>query len=95
MLACVTLLLLLFSYANDVVLMLISWNLHKKSNEVSISTMSSLASLSFIGQVTKHITVKWTVIASIVLIYPKTIFPEGKLFRLGFEPIVETINYVK
>ena len=38
----------------NVVFMLISWNLHKKSNEVSVKTRSSLASLSFIGQVTKH-----------------------------------------
>ena len=40
--------------------MLISKNLHKKSNEVSIKTGSTPASLSFIGQVTKHTTVKWS-----------------------------------
>ena len=42
--------------------MLISKNLHKKSSEVSIKTRSTLASLSFISQVTKHTTVKWTVL---------------------------------
>ena len=43
-----------FSYVKDVVLMLITWNLHKKSNEVSIKTRSTLASFRFIGLVTKH-----------------------------------------
>ena len=47
-----------FSYVHEVALMLISWNLHKKTSEVSIKTRSTLASLSFIGQVTKHTTVK-------------------------------------
>ena len=42
--------------------MLISNNLHKKSGEVSIKTRSTPASLSFIGQVTKHTTVKWTIL---------------------------------
>ena len=42
--------------------MLISNNLHKKSNEVSIKTGSTPASLSFIGQVTKHTTVNWTIV---------------------------------
>ena len=46
---------------NDVVVMLISKNLHKKSSEISIKTRSTPASLSFIGQVTKHTTVKWTI----------------------------------
>ena len=41
--------------------MLISKNLHKKGTEVSIKTKSTPASLSFIGQVTKHTTVKWTI----------------------------------
>ena len=41
--------------------MLISKNLHKKSSEVSIKTRSTPASVSFIGQVTKHTTVKWTI----------------------------------
>ena len=41
--------------------MLISKNLHKKSSEVSIKTMSTPASLSFMGQVTKYTTVKWTI----------------------------------
>ena len=41
--------------------MLISTNLHKKSSEVSIKTRSTPASLSFIGQVFKHTTVKWTI----------------------------------
>ena len=42
----------------DVVVMLISNNLHKKGSEISIKTRSTPASLSFIGQVTKHTTVK-------------------------------------
>ena len=42
--------------------MLISKNLHKKSSDVSIQTSSTPASLSFIGQVTKHTTVKWTIL---------------------------------
>ena len=41
--------------------MLISWNLHKKSSEVSIKTPSTIATFSFIGQVTKHTTVKWSI----------------------------------
>ena len=41
--------------------MLISKNLHKEGTEVSIKTRSTPASLSFTGQVTKHITVKWTI----------------------------------
>ena len=39
--------------------MLISKNLHAKSSDVSIKTRSTPASLSFIGQVTKHTTVRW------------------------------------
>ena len=50
-----------FCYVNDVVVTLISKNLHKKGSEVSIKTRSTPASLSFIGQVTKHTTVKWTI----------------------------------
>ena len=42
--------------------MLISKNLHKKSSEVCIKTRSTPASLSFIDQVTKHTTVKWTIV---------------------------------
>ena len=45
--------------------MLISKNLHKKGNEVSIKTRSTPASLSFTGQVTKDTTVKWTIVAFI------------------------------
>ena len=45
---------LIFFYFNDVVLMLISRNLHKKSSEVSIRAKSTPASLSFKGQETKH-----------------------------------------
>ena len=52
-----------FSYVNDVVVVIISKNLHKKGNEVSIKTKSTPASLSLTGQVTKHTTVKWTIIA--------------------------------
>ena len=46
----------------DAVLMLISRNLHKKNNEVSIKTRSHPASLSFKGQATKHTTVKWSAV---------------------------------
>ena len=52
-----------FSYANDAVLMLISRNIHKKSNEVSIRTRSPPASFSFKGQATKNTTVKWSIMA--------------------------------
>ena len=41
--------------------MRISWDLHKKSSEVSLKTRSTLASLSFISQLTKHTTAKWSV----------------------------------
>ena len=60
-----------FSYVNDAVLMLIRWNLHKKSSEVSIKTRSTPASLSFKGQATKHTTVKWSNIMF------KTLCPKG------------------
>ena len=43
------------------VVMLISKNLHEKSIEVSIETRSTPALFSFIGQLTKHTTVKWTI----------------------------------
>ena len=43
--------------------MLISKNLHKKSSELSIKARSTPASLSFIGQVTKHTTVKWSIVS--------------------------------
>ena len=46
---------------NYVVVMVISKNLHMKISEVSIKTGLTAASLSFIGQVTKHTTVKWTI----------------------------------
>ena len=51
-----------FSHVNYVVVMLISTNLHKKSGEVSIKTRSTPVSLSFLDQVTKDTTVKWTVV---------------------------------
>ena len=43
-------------HVNDAVLMLISRNLCSKSSEASIKTWSTLASLSFKGQATKHTT---------------------------------------
>jgi len=49
------------SYANEIVLMLISKNLHKKSREVSIKTTSTPASLLLKGQATKHTVVKWSI----------------------------------
>ena len=50
-----------FSYDNDGVLLLISRNLHEKSNKVHIKTRSTPASLSFKDQVTKHTMVKWSI----------------------------------
>ena len=41
--------------------MLTSWYLNKKGREVSIKARSPRASLAFIGQVTKHTTVKWPI----------------------------------
>ena len=41
--------------------MLTSFQLHKKSSEVSIKTRSTPASLSIQGQDTKHTTVKWPI----------------------------------
>ena len=45
-----------FSYVNDVVLILTSRNLHKKSSEAFIKMRSTQASLSYKGQVTMHTT---------------------------------------
>ena len=42
--------------------MLISRNLRNKSNEVSIKTRSTPASLSFNDQATKHTTIKWSIV---------------------------------
>ena len=49
------------NFVNDAVLMLISWNFHKKSSKVSLKTRSTAASLLFKGQATKCTTVKWSV----------------------------------
>ena len=49
------------SHLDDVILMLISRNLPKKSSEVSINTRSPLASFSFKYQATKTTTVKWSI----------------------------------
>ena len=49
-----------YSYMCLVVVRLIRWNV--QSSEVSIKTRSTPASLSFIGQVTKHTTVKWSIV---------------------------------
>ena len=46
--------------------MLISRNLHVKSSEVSIKTRSTPASLSFNGQATKHTTVKWSIVDTLL-----------------------------
>ena len=50
-----------FYCANQVVLMLTSWHLHEKSWEVCIKARPPPALLAFIGQVTKHTTVKWPI----------------------------------
>ena len=52
----------LLFYVNDAVLMLISGNLHNKRSEVSIITRSPPASLSFKGRVTRHTTVKRSIV---------------------------------
>ena len=52
----------LLFYVNDVVLMLIRRNLHKKSSDVSIKAKSTPTLLSFKGQKTKHTTVKWSIV---------------------------------
>ena len=49
-----------FTYVNGALLVLIGGNLRKKRSEVSFKTRSTLASFSFIGQATKHTTVKWS-----------------------------------
>ena len=61
--------------------MLISKDLHKKRSELSIKTRSTPASLSFIGQVGKHTTVKW----SIVSCSDKYTFPgaDPGFFKMG------------
>ena len=51
-----------FSYVNYVVVMLISFYLQKKSNEVFIKARSTPASLLFKGLVTEHKTVKWSIV---------------------------------
>ena len=48
--------------------MLISSKLHKESSGVSIETRSRPASLSFKGQATKHMTIKWSITSVSVLI---------------------------
>jgi len=50
-----------FCCVNQVVLMLSSLHLNEKSSEVCIKARSPQASLTFIGQVTKHTTVKWPI----------------------------------
>ena len=56
-----------FCYVNDADVMLTCRNLHKESSEVPIKTRSTLASLSFKGQATKHTTVKWSIVRHPVL----------------------------
>ena len=52
--------------------MLISRNLHKKSCEVSIKARSTPASLSFKGQVTRHPTVKWSIVSETPFTHPRS-----------------------
>ena len=56
---------LLLSHVNHAVLMLTSFHLHMKSNEVCIKTRSPSASLPIQGQVTGHTTVKWAIVYSL------------------------------
>ena len=55
----------LLAYLNDADVMIISRNLHKKSKDVSIKARSTLASLSFKGQVSKPITVNFCRVSSV------------------------------
>ena len=57
-----------FCCVNQVVLMLTSLHLHETSREVCIKARSPPASVAFIGQVTKHTTVKWPIIMLMILI---------------------------
>ena len=50
-----------FCCVNEVVLMLISCHLNKKSREVCIKARSPLALLTSMGQVTKHRILKWSI----------------------------------
>ena len=50
-----------FCCVNQVVLMLACRHLNEESREVCMKARSPTASLAFIGQVTKHITVKWPI----------------------------------
>lgn len=50
-----------FCCVDQVVLMLTSFHLNKKSREVCIKVRSPSASLASRGQVTKHRTVKWPI----------------------------------
>ena len=56
-----------FSYVNHVVVMLTSFYLHKKSSEVCSKAKSTPASLLFKGLVTKHRTVKWSILIRLFL----------------------------
>ena len=51
----------LFCCVNQVALMLTNWHLNEKSRKVCSKARSPPASFVFIGQVTKHTTVKWLV----------------------------------
>ena len=63
--------------------MLISRNLHEKGNEVSIITRSPPASLSFKGQITKHTTVKRSIVV-LVANYPLMSFFYHELIQLEY-----------
>ena len=80
-----------FSYINDVVLMLISRKLHKKSCEVSIKARSTPASLSFKGQVTKHTIVKWSI--SDLDLFTKIFKHLLKLYSAGAQKTNEFISF--
>ena len=49
--------------------MLISSKLLKESSEVSIKTRATPASLSFKGQATKHMTIKWSIICHCISVH--------------------------
>ena len=52
-------------------------NLHLKGGEVCIKARSPAASLAFIGQVTKHTTVKWSILWKLVF------YAKGKELSMG------------
>ena len=64
--------------------MLTSLHLHEKSSEVCIKARSPPASLTFLGQVTKHTTVKWAIIIITNIIGPLQLGSRDQIFPRKF-----------